>query len=260
MRLLLAALFAVAAAAAQAQAPAGHAHNDYEHERPLIDALAFGFASVEADIWLKDGQLLVGHDEADLDPARALQRLYLDPLTEAAAGRSADAPLILLIDIKSDGGATYRALSDVLAGYAKTLARIEDGSFVPGPVMAIVSGNRPRETMVAETTRYAFYDGRLGDIGSGLDSRFMPLVSDNWTRHFSWKGDGEMPTNEREKLAAIVAKAHEAGYRIRFWATPDAPGAARDAVWRVLAEVGADFINTDDLSGFAEFSASLTKQ
>ena len=33
-----------------------HAHNDYEHPRPLFDALDHGFKSVEADIWLVELQ------------------------------------------------------------------------------------------------------------------------------------------------------------------------------------------------------------
>jgi len=59
-----------------------HAHNDYEHDRPLFDALSHGFTSVEADIYLVDGQLLVAHDPEDLDPARTLRSLYLEPLRE----------------------------------------------------------------------------------------------------------------------------------------------------------------------------------
>ena len=42
--------------------PQAHAHNDYEHDRPLRDALDPGFTSVEADVWLVDGKLLVAHD------------------------------------------------------------------------------------------------------------------------------------------------------------------------------------------------------
>src|SRR5688572_31979100 len=60
--------------------PRAHAHNDYEHTRPLIDALEFGFCSVEADIWLVNGQLLVAHDLKDAKAGRTLQALYLDPL------------------------------------------------------------------------------------------------------------------------------------------------------------------------------------
>src|SRR5262249_11249891 len=65
----------------------GHAHNDYEHPRPLFDALDHGFRSVEADIFLVDGKLLVGHAQADLKPERTLEKLYLDPLRDRAAGR-----------------------------------------------------------------------------------------------------------------------------------------------------------------------------
>src|SRR5882672_4968668 len=62
--------------------PQAHAHNDYEHTRPLFDALDRGFCSVEADVWLVNGQLLVAHDLKDAKPERTLQALYLDPLRE----------------------------------------------------------------------------------------------------------------------------------------------------------------------------------
>ncbi len=51
--------------AANEPLPQAHAHNDYEHERPLLDALSHGFCSVEADIYLVDGALLVAHDRED---------------------------------------------------------------------------------------------------------------------------------------------------------------------------------------------------
>jgi hypothetical protein len=240
-----------------AAGPAGHAHNDYEHERPLLDALDHGFTSVEADIWLRDGELLTGHDEVDLDPARTLESLYLEPLRQQVADGSitAAASLVLLIDIKTEGEATYGALSAVLSRYADILARVEQGELIPGPVIAIVSGNRPKTVMAADDPRYAFYDGRLADLDSSLLPSFMPLVSDNWTRHFSWRGEGAIPPNERQKLVGLVTRAHAKGYRLRFWATPDRRGPARDALWRALADAGVDFINTDDLAGYAAFGA-----
>ena len=51
------------------------AHNDYEHTRPLLDALDHGFCGVEADIYLVDGQLLVAHDRDKVKPERTLQTL-----------------------------------------------------------------------------------------------------------------------------------------------------------------------------------------
>src|SRR5687767_4507998 len=59
-----------------------HAHNDYEHTRPLLEALAHGFCSVEADVHLIDGQLLVAHDRKDVQSERTLTKLYLEPLRE----------------------------------------------------------------------------------------------------------------------------------------------------------------------------------
>src|SRR5204862_3959746 len=59
-----------------------HAHNDYEHSRPLLDALDRGFCSIEADVWLVDGRLLVAHDRNAVKAERTLQTLYLDPLRE----------------------------------------------------------------------------------------------------------------------------------------------------------------------------------
>jgi hypothetical protein len=64
--------------------PRAHAHNDYEHPRPLLDALDHGFGSVEADIHLVEGRLLVAHDLHQTRPGRTLEALYLEPLRERA--------------------------------------------------------------------------------------------------------------------------------------------------------------------------------
>src|SRR5947207_2851230 len=115
--LLLAAAFCPAAPRCQAVEPAvvkplpqAHAHNDYEHARPLLDALDHGFCSVEADIWLTPEGLLIGHDRKDLQPGRTLEALYLDPLREqikANGGRvhRGGPAFSLLIDVKTDAEA-----------------------------------------------------------------------------------------------------------------------------------------------------------
>ncbi|MBA2446255.1 MAG: hypothetical protein H0V49_13130 [Nocardioidaceae bacterium] len=236
-----------------------HAHNDYEHERPVLDALAHGFTSLEADVYLVDGQLLVGHDPVDLDPERTLQSLYLDPLRRIAhrnggsVYRKWDGSLQLLIDIKNTGAETYAAIDEVLRHYPDIMTRWTGDRVHERAVTAVISGDRPRALMEAQRTRFAGYDGRLSDLGSGTSASFMPLVSDNWTRHFTWLGVGPMPEAERQKLVQIVERAHAAGYRVRFWATPDLDTEAREALWRELVAAGVDHINTDDLAGLQEF-------
>src|ERR1044071_5134266 len=82
-----------------------HSHNDYEHARPLFDALEHGFGSIEADIWLMNGRLLVAHERGGIRPERTLQSLYLDPLrgrVQRNGGRlyAGGLPATLLIDVK----------------------------------------------------------------------------------------------------------------------------------------------------------------
>ncbi|WP_375436321.1 hypothetical protein [uncultured Hymenobacter sp.] len=60
----------------------GHSHNDYWRPHPLYDALQLGFQSVEADVFLIDSALLVGHERKSLQASRTLQTLYLEPLRQ----------------------------------------------------------------------------------------------------------------------------------------------------------------------------------
>ncbi|MGP3928231.1 phosphatidylinositol-specific phospholipase C/glycerophosphodiester phosphodiesterase family protein [Streptomyces sp. 8N616] len=237
-----------------------HAHNDYEHPRPLADALAHRFTSVEADIWLIDGQLLVGHDLDDLTPERTLESLYLDPLLARVRANHGSVyqgyriPLQLLIDIKNTGEATYLELHRRLRRYRSILSYAADGRVRTGAVTPVISGDRAaRAPMEAQHLRYAFYDGRLDDLGTGVPASFIPLISTNWTLSFSWQGVGPMPAEERATLHEIVSAAHAERQRVRFWATPDAIGPAREAVWHELLAASVDHINTDDLAGLERF-------
>ena len=230
-----------------------HAHNDYEHPRPLLDALDNGFASVEADVWLQDGELRVAHESVGTTPGRTLQSLYLEPLrqrfdtTDGRVHSGWDETFHLLVDIKSEGETTYRAIDEALRPYREMLTVFGGDGVDGGAVTVTISGNRPRATMAAQVERLAGYDGRLSDLGSDASAAFIPLISDNWTSHFRWQGAGPMPTEERAKLRDIVSRAHERGQRVRFWQTPDQPGLNAEPVWAKLLAAGVDYINTDHL-------------
>ncbi|MGP4091848.1 hypothetical protein ACTWQJ_46865, partial [Streptomyces sp. KR55] len=75
----------------------------------------------------------------------------------------------------------------------------------------------------------------------------------NWTLNFTWRGVGAFPDAERQKLRTIMQAAHSRGQKVRFWATPDLAGPARDALWTELLAADVDFINTDDLLGLEAF-------
>lgn len=246
-------LWAASATAQPIPLPRAHAHNDYEHERPLLDALDHGFGSIEADVHLVDGELLVAHDRDEARPDRTLQALYLDPLRrriERNGGRVYPnaPPVLLLIDIKTEAVATYTVLHDVLRQYADMLTIFSGDTLDEGAVTAIISGNRPRAVMTAQSIRYAAYDGRLDDLESRSRPTFIPLVSDNWSTFAGWLGQGDPPEEVLKHLQETVAKAHAQGRKIRFWATSDNP-----AVWRLLYDAGVDLLSADDLAGLRDF-------
>jgi hypothetical protein len=235
-----------------------HAHNDYEHPRPLFDALAQGFCSVEADVFLVDGKLLVGHTPLSLKPDRTLESLYLDPLVESVrvnGGRvynRGGSRFWLLVDVKTDARATYAALDKVLARYAglysALLTTVDSGKVQQKAITVVVSGNMAKEAMAKQARRYAGYDGRAGDVNSDVPADLMPWVSDNWTKLFAWRGDGSMPAEERAKLKEFVQSAHQHGRLVRFWNTPEKP-----AFWAELRAAGVDLINTDQLADLRKF-------
>lgn len=236
-----------------------HAHNDYLHERPLYDALDHGFSSVEADVFLVDGQLLVAHTRSELSPERTLKNLYLEPLrkkAQAGGGRvwRGGPTLTLLVDVKAEGKASYQNLARLLADYDEIVSGVRDGRWQAKAVTVVVSGDRAKDDIEADAARHVGIDGRLSDLDSDAPSDLLPWISDNWAVHFGWREEGSFPAAERDKLRDIVSRAHRRGRRVRFWATPDEP-----AVWKELVEADVDVINADNLAGLEQFLRDAAK-
>ena len=230
-----------------------HSHNDYMHGRPLLDALECGFCSIEADIHLVDGQLLVAHERWMTRPQRTLQALYLDPLRErvrANGGRvyRGGPTITLLIELKTDADTTYPALREVLESYREMLTVFREDKTEAGAVTVLITGNLPRKMMAEEKVRLAGLDGSLGDLKDPTSNRLCPLISSPWKSSFKWSGKGTMPAEERKKLDAIVARAHAQGRQVRFWGAPDTT-----VFWQELRSAGVDWVNTDNLKGLRDY-------
>lgn len=230
-----------------------HAHNDYEHARPLLDALDQGFCSAEADIWLSGGELLVAHNRNQLSPERSLRRLYLDPLRERArqnGGRvvRGGPEFSLLIDLKSDWKLAYPALRAVLADYSEMLTTFAEGKVTRRAVLVVISGSRSLGMFDGETNRLAAYDGELSALDANPPANLVPWVSANWKASFKWRAAGPLPPEEKTRLDGIVARAHQQGRKVRFWGAPDMP-----IFWREMLVSGVDLINTDKLAELRAF-------
>lgn len=241
-------LFSASALKAQVQPlPQAHAHNDYRHTRPLLDALSHGFCSVEADVFLIGGELYVAHTKPrKLRAGRTLRALYLEPLRlhiEKNGGQvhpGYGGPFYLMIDIKRDGEAVYPVLKAQLQPYAQ--------QFQAAGVTILLSGNRPVKQVLEYGDSLIALDGRPGDLGKGIPASLMPVVSDRYGKHLSWRGRGAMPPAEQARLRELADQIHAEGKKLRLWASPE-----KEKVWEALLESGADLINTDRLSRLGKF-------
>jgi glycerophosphoryl diester phosphodiesterase len=234
--------------------PGTHAHNDYEHTRPLMDALSHGFSSVEADIYLVTNALLVAHELKKVTPEKSLESLYLAPLESqikmnggTVYGTNFD--FVLMIDIKGNGNATYAVLKQVLAKYQHILTHYAGSSVKRGPVTVVLSGSRPDASILAaEADRIVALDGKVAELSPEISKDLYPWVSENWTLFFKWKGEGQFPQEEKQKLTELVRKFHSEGRKVRFWNTPQ-----NEAFWAAELACGVDYLNVDDLARAQQF-------
>ena len=232
---------------AQAVYPNAHAHNDYEHARPLFDALQNGFTSVEADIHLIDGELYVAHGRPRPSAGITLQALYLNPLDSlrklnAGIYKDYDKPIVLLIDIKTDATRTLTRVIEVMNQYPALFPSGAAGSLV----QVVISGNRDYELILK--TDGVFIDGRPDDLDKGFSGDKMPLISDHFSNWMHWNGKGAPEAIELQKVRDLANRVHKENKRLRLWAIPD-----REEAWQVLMDAGVDLINTDRLDALNQF-------
>ena len=155
-----------------------HSHNDYEHSLPLYEAYSAHSNSIEADIFLADGQLCVAHVKEDVKPERTLTELYLEPIRRQMKlnGGSLygdDTQVQLLIDLKTDYKTTLPALEKVLKKYRDCF----DPSVNKNAVRIVISGHRPAPADFGKYDSMLLFDGDLTTDYSGENGARVPMIS-----------------------------------------------------------------------------------
>ena len=223
-------------------------HNDYWREHPLHDALSYGFNCVEADLWPIDGELYVSHERPTADPAITFERLYLKPLVariqqnDGKVYPQSDRPFYLMVDCKEKGEEVYTLLKQQIEPYKQYFCSVENGTYREGAILFFLSGDRPMQSLPLETTRFTFLDGKIKEVGQGIPATLAPVVSDNYSAFFKWKGEGEMPAEELQKMREIIASVHKEGKLFRWWGAPDT-----EQFKRFFLQEGVDLVGADDL-------------
>ena len=221
----------------------GHAHNDYLHDHPLVDALHYGFRSVEADIHLRGDQLMVAHTRFGIREGRTLQSLYLDPLKKLVTEHPDSVAkhygqIILCIEIKTDFEPAYARLKQVLEGYKDMLSYYQDGTMHEQMVKVILIGSHNTETVAKETYRICTTDGWKEALDKYTDANVVSMIC----------------LHPDKDLAAQIQMAHKHGQIVRGWGDFD-----NEVVWKQLYDAKVDLIHTDRLEEFNSFVSGQKK-
>ncbi|KAK5133929.1 hypothetical protein LTR08_007158 [Meristemomyces frigidus] len=254
-----------------------HSHNDYWRPIPFYSALSVGAVSIEADVWLYNGTLHVGHEESALTDARTFDSLYVQPILSVLRAQNPSSAfltsgatkngvydtaggqtLYLFVDVKTDGPTTFpyviRALEPLrAAGYLTTF---NGTAVVPGPVTVIGTGNTPLNQVQGVSPRDYFFDAKLpylATTSSNITADVSPIASTNFAVQFGDVRNETFNATQQALLDQQVATAHAKGIAVRYWDQPGWPIGTRNAIFRILWSAGVDLLNVDDLEGAANF-------
>ncbi|EED16695.1 conserved hypothetical protein [Talaromyces stipitatus ATCC 10500] len=265
-----------------------HSHNDYWRDVPLKSALLAGCIGVEADIWLSDGDLLVGHNAFVLNRHETLRALYLNPLLDILHQRNTrkntlnlpdnfDAPfpmagvfasdpaqtLVLLIDFKTDGDKLWPYVMDQLEPLRESgfLSYFNGTVIHERPITVVATGDAPVHQIIKnDTYRDIFYDAPLDklplspslnqdSLSPKYDFTNSYYASVNFANAIGGLYRNQFSQDQLTLIRAQIEAAHKRGLKVRYWGTPTWPRGLRNHVWHVLVREGVDLINVDDLTG-----------
>lgn len=222
-----------------------HSHNDYLRNIPFWEAASANAMSIEVDVILLRDTLFVAHEKESITSNRTFENLYLEPLRlSSSLSFSLHPSLQLLVDCKTDALPTLALIIKKCEAYKKFLYQPETGK----GVKIIISGNRPPASDYNNSPPYLFFDHQSIDDLEKVSFEKIGMVSLPFYKFVRWNGKDTIPALEREKVLKITQSVHKYKVHFRFWATPDTPDA-----WKMLPELGIDFINTDQPMRVSEF-------
>lgn len=255
LRHLLLALALTCCGAAAAQPPVLiHSHNDYAQRVPFYQAYAQQVSSIEADVFLHDGQLLVGHDVEDLRADMTFEALYVEPIVTlfarngGRAFRDSDQTLQLMVELKSETDPTLRAVAALLGRWPEVF----DPEVNPAAVRVAVTGRVPAPETFDRYPRFLGFDGAWDADYTPEQLERIALISTNFRDFSQWNGKGTIIPAEKERLEQVIDRAHEQGKPVRFWNAPEGT-----TVYYTFYDMGIDYINTDNPEVCAAFFADF---
>jgi hypothetical protein len=247
----------------QSECPRGalpaYSHNDYLNTHPLDDALSLGYQGAEADVFLVNGKLQLGHERRAAVKDGSLEALYLVPLSALVARcgtlTASGQPFLLTLEIKETSRPTFDSLVATLARYPDLFSESNGKTAAHGapPVQAVLVGWYPpgfadsisipllRQSRLQSTKRPPT-DAADRDVGL-ISFDYHETIGKRW----------QTAAHRRRWLSAIRAtKAAYPGRRIRAYHVP-----VNEKTYRDLLAAGVDLIGTLELARTARLLGGI---
>lgn len=217
-----------------------HAHNDYEKDVPLFKALKYEFRSLEVDVFLHEGRLVVSHIPFQLDVKPGLEELYIHPMARLQSENFWQnypaQPLRLMIDMKEATQAGVDSLRALIQRYPRLFTGLQ------APVRVFLSGGASRHFFRPSDTLYWGMDDPLPDLWHNRvqPDAFTMQASMSWQafrRRYLWSQD----RNLHDSLArSMTSWFRQRSIPVRLYAAGNRP-----RQWKRLSDWGFTVINVD---------------
>ena len=233
-----------------------HSHNDYNRTVPFWEAYSQHCASIEADVFLQDGEILVAHNRKDVTAERSLRKMYIEPIVKTFrenGGRmwkGSDDRLQLVVDLKT---------GESLPGVIALAEEYPDVFTTENGVKIVITGDEPAPEDFGKWPSWLWFDGDFKDGKLNYTPeqlKRIAMISTDFRKFArNWNGKGRMINSELEAVTKAIETAHEAGKPIRFWDAPEGTTA-----YFTLHKLGVDFFNTDYPAQCALFFSNWTNK
>ncbi|MFT4093327.1 MAG: alkaline phosphatase [Niabella sp.] len=214
-----------------------HSHNDYKQRSPFYTAYKAGCGSIEADIFLWGGTLLVAHQLNEVAPENTLEHLdKIDSCIRSNNGlpySDKNKKLQLVIDLKTEASPALQQLIKHLENYPAIVTNKN--------IIITITGNQPPEEAWPQYPSYIFFDGQPARSYNKKSLSRIYMFSSNFATY-------NIRNQDYSPLIPVVHHIHRYGKKIRFWGAPDNTG-----TWQHLTAIGVDYINTDHIPELKTF-------
>ncbi|ORY91566.1 hypothetical protein BCR35DRAFT_298770 [Leucosporidium creatinivorum] len=220
-------------------------------EALLRSSLRDGVSHFELDVWLVDGELLVGPDQTTLSAENTLTSMYIDPLLNifniqqpptpstgsfshhrrrSSSGASSNhpfpaylhQPLLLLVDFKTSPEMSLQFLihfvdplhdASLLTTYCAN-----SHLFTPGLITIVCAGADAamRETIHGMSPRFVFAAAPISEDDRMEGKETTPVAIGELGEAVGWSGEGELSEDQKLKVRDQVDHAHAKGMKVFY--------------------------------------------